>query len=93
MMPYLLPKMHERYFFAADVITIVYGFYFPRYFYIPISVGLISFFSYFPFLFGGALLPLPVLAIGMTLVLIAVAQHVASSLKSSQMAATESPEM
>lgn len=93
MMPYLLPKMHERYFFAADVITIVYGFYFPRYFYIPISVGLISFFSYFPFLFGGALLPLPVLAIGMTLVLIAVAQHVASSLKSSQITATESPEM
>lgn len=48
--PYLLPKMHERYFFAADVISIVFGFYFPSYFFVPISINLVSLFSYVPYL-------------------------------------------
>jgi Gpi18-like mannosyltransferase len=50
-MPYTLPKMHERYFYAADLFSIVYAFYFPRYFYVPLLVIMSSLFSYFPFLF------------------------------------------
>jgi Gpi18-like mannosyltransferase len=49
-MPYFLPKMHERYFFPADVISIIYGFYFPDYFFVPVAINLISLFSYFPYL-------------------------------------------
>jgi Gpi18-like mannosyltransferase len=49
LMPYFLPKMHERYFFPADVISIIYGFYFPKYFFVPITIIMSSLFSYLPF--------------------------------------------
>ncbi len=50
--PFFLPGMHERYFFAADVIAIVWAFYFPRGFLVPVAMGLTSLLSYFPFLLG-----------------------------------------
>ncbi len=49
--PYFLPQMHERYFFPADVMSIVYAFYFPKYFYVPILVVMVSYFSYYPYLY------------------------------------------
>lgn len=52
--PFLLPRMHERYFFPADIFSIIYAYYFPRYFFIPIGMQIISFFSYGPFLFGSS---------------------------------------
>jgi Gpi18-like mannosyltransferase len=45
-MPYLLPKMHERYFYPTDILSIIFGFYFPQYRWVAISVQLASFFSY-----------------------------------------------
>lgn len=53
-LPFFLPRMHERYFFPADIFSIVYAFYFPRYFFVPIGMQVISFFSYGPFLFGSS---------------------------------------
>jgi Gpi18-like mannosyltransferase len=52
LVPFVLPKMHQRYFFPADILSIAFGFYFPAYFYIPIILNLVSFFSYQYFLFG-----------------------------------------
>ena len=52
LMPFTLPHMHERYFFPADVLSIIYAFYFPRFFFIPILVISASFFSYFAFIFN-----------------------------------------
>ena len=46
LMPYVLPKMHDRYFFPADVIAIIFAFYWPRYWYAPVVVGLTSLFAY-----------------------------------------------
>ena len=48
--PFLLPEMHERYFYLADVISIVYAFSFPRSFYVAIIMQLISLLSYAPYL-------------------------------------------
>ncbi len=48
--PFLLPEMHERYFYLADILSLVYAFYFPKYFYVPILVQLCSLESYMPFL-------------------------------------------
>ncbi len=69
--PFFLPKMHERYFFPADLLSIAVAFYYPALFYIPILVGGVSFLSYFPFLFQTEVVPLPILA-GFLLVAIAV---------------------
>ena len=47
--PFLLPEMHERYFYLADVVSIIYAFYFPRYFYIAVIIQLCSLLSYTPY--------------------------------------------
>lgn len=72
LVPYFLPKMHERYFFPADTISIIYAFYNPKKFYIPIAINLISLFSYAPFLFGETLVPLAYLAIALGIVILIV---------------------
>ncbi len=62
-LPFFMPRMHERYFFPADVISIVYGFFFPAYFFVPLLVNLVSFFAYQPVLFDTSSLPLALLAL------------------------------
>jgi Gpi18-like mannosyltransferase len=47
--PFLLPEMHERYFYLADVVSIISAFYFPRSFYIAVIMQLCSLFSYAPY--------------------------------------------
>ena len=68
--PFLLPQMHERYFFLADLLSIVYAFYFPRHYFVPIIVILVSLFSYFPFLFGAAFIQLSHLALALFVLIV-----------------------
>lgn len=75
LVPYLLPKMHDRYFFAADVASILYGFYFPAYFWVPLALNGISLFSYFPYLWGGAPISLSVLTLLLGAVLLGLFAH------------------
>ncbi len=44
--PFFLPKMHDRYFFPADVFAIVLAFYRPRLWYVPVVVGAASLTAY-----------------------------------------------
>jgi Gpi18-like mannosyltransferase len=44
----LLPKMHDRYFFAADVFSIVLAFYVPRLWFAAASFQITSLFAYVP---------------------------------------------
>jgi Gpi18-like mannosyltransferase len=76
LVPYFLPKTHDRYFYPSDVLSIVYGFFFPNYFYIPLAANLISFFIYEPFLFGTNIFPQTVLALALLIVIIIVVHHV-----------------
>ncbi len=50
LLPFVLPRMHERYFYAADIISTLYALYRPSRWYIPVAVVFASFISYFPFL-------------------------------------------
>lgn len=52
LIPYTLPGMHERYFYLADVMTLVLAFYRPRLWYLPLLVQASSLLSYAPYLFG-----------------------------------------
>ena len=51
--PYLLPKMHERYMFLADLISIIYAFYFPKKFWVAILIQLVSLTVYIRYTIGG----------------------------------------
>lgn len=52
LVPFLLPRMHERYFFMADIISLLYAFCFPKKFYVAIIIPLVSLLCYFPFLYN-----------------------------------------
>jgi Gpi18-like mannosyltransferase len=58
--PFLLPHMHDRYLFLADVTSVLYGFLFPARLWIPVLVVGGSFVSYFQFLFGKQPVPMPI---------------------------------
>ncbi|MDR1838802.1 MAG: hypothetical protein LBQ93_04350 [Treponema sp.] len=61
--PFLLPKMHERYFFAAEVASIVFAVLFPRKWWITLVVILPACATYFNFLFANTanLFPLAII--------------------------------
>ncbi len=81
--PFFMPHMHERYFLTADVLSIIYAFYFPRYAYVSVIIILISFFSYMPFMMGMTIvLPLQFLAIIMLGVIVLVGSDLFKSLYS-----------
>lgn len=50
--PFLLPRMHDRYFYSADILAIIYAFLRPDRWFLPILIGAASLYSYLPFLFG-----------------------------------------
>ncbi|MGU3291971.1 glycosyltransferase 87 family protein [Williamsia sp. M5A3_1d] len=51
--PFLLPAMHERYFYLAEVLTVIVAFYLPmRYWIIPALVQIASFGGYYDSLTG-----------------------------------------
>jgi Gpi18-like mannosyltransferase len=79
-MPYFLPKMHDRYLYTADALSIVFGFYFPEYFYIPILINLFSFFVYGNFLFGIHPVPDFILELAFTFVIVYLGKITISAL-------------
>ncbi|MCP5519550.1 MAG: hypothetical protein H7A45_20095 [Verrucomicrobiales bacterium] len=65
LMPYLLPAMHERYFFPADVLSVAYAFWAARGWIVTVLIQTASFFTYLPYLFNSEPFPRPVLAVVM----------------------------
>ncbi len=52
LIPFLLPRMHERYFFAADILSILYFFYNKKRWFVPVVVIFTSYNSYAKVLYG-----------------------------------------
>ena len=50
--PFLLPKMIDRYFYPADVFSLIVAFFVPGTWFLPIAYQVISLLSYMPFLFN-----------------------------------------
>lgn len=50
--PFFLPKMHDRYFYPADVFSLILAFYAPRFWFIPIAYQVVSGLVYSIFLFN-----------------------------------------
>lgn len=50
LIPLFLPRMHERYFYLADLFSLLYAYYVPRQWFVPVLVLGASFLAYMPFL-------------------------------------------
>jgi Gpi18-like mannosyltransferase len=57
-LPFFLPRMHERYFYLAAAISILLFFYHPKLILPAILINLATYFSYFDFLWGNLPIPL-----------------------------------
>jgi Gpi18-like mannosyltransferase len=51
--PFLLPRMHDRYFFAADLCSIALAFLVPRLWFVPVALQISSTIAYVPYISGG----------------------------------------
>ncbi len=54
MIPWLLPRMHERYFYLAELLSLVYGAMYPKKIAVPVILMTGGFLVYSQYLFGGA---------------------------------------
>lgn len=63
--PFLLPGMHERYFFPADVLSVVYAVFVPGGYWAAIMVQFASAFTYLPYLFEQEPVPRSLLSLAM----------------------------
>jgi Gpi18-like mannosyltransferase len=78
--PFFLPRMHDRYFYPADVFSIVFAFFYPEYFLVPVVIELVSFFSYQPTLFNVTPIPFGILSGGIFVVLVFLVKDVVMTL-------------
>ena len=53
--PWLLPKMHERYFYLAEMLCLVYAAKYPRRLWVALAIQIGGFLSYRNYLYGGVL--------------------------------------
>ena len=53
LIPYFLPRMHERYYFVADILSVLYFLVDRKRWYVPFITVFTSFVSYAYYLFGG----------------------------------------
>jgi len=80
--PFLLPNMHERYFFAADVFGVIYLMCHLKRWYVPVIGVISSLLTYLPFLFRQEMaIPLSVLSIAMLGIICLVARDFIKSVE------------
>ena len=76
LLPYFLPYMHERYWYPADLFSVVFAFYFPEKFYVPILTVLTSTYASCRFLFGFRFISMKLFSVLMLFNLIWVGIHI-----------------
>lgn len=82
--PFLLPHMHERYFFMADLFSIIYAFIFPKRVWIAVGVSLCSLACYSPYLFANEAIPLPYVAVAMLVIIIGLVKYIRLDVEESE---------
>lgn len=78
--PFMLPHMHERYYYYAEIIAIVYAMMNTKKIYVPITIMFVSVFSYLPFLFNIEPINLSVLSIAILILIVDLSLDVKNQL-------------
>lgn len=63
LVPFLLPQMHDRYFFPAGIGSFVMAFAYPEWAWLAVLMQVVTIFVYTPFLFGTYIVPMSILSI------------------------------
>ena len=79
--PFLLPGMHERYFFAADVLSVIYAFYVAGGWRVTALVQTASAFTYLPYLFSKEVIPRTLLPLAIVVALVLVVRDLVQGSK------------
>lgn len=67
---FFLPHMHDRYLYMGDILAILYLFYNKNKIYIPITIELISLYTYSRYLFGNNGIPIQIVSLLFFVVLV-----------------------
>ena len=73
--------MHERYYYPADVLSVVFAFYYPKKWYVPAAVCTTTAYTVCHNLFGTDFIPVQYLSILILAILLLVGRHVLAQLK------------
>lgn len=79
--PFLLPHMHDRYFFVADIMTLVFAVTMPEYFFVPLLCEFASLLGYHAYLKQRYLLPMRYGAAALIIVLVMLLFFFAAQLR------------
>lgn len=90
-LPLVLPKMHDRYFYLADMLCLLYGVRYPRRAAVPMLVIGASFASYMPFLTRARGVPMLVAAVMNIAALALITRDILEDLRAQQAASPCSP--
>lgn len=82
--PFVMPKMHDRYFFMAEMFALLYAARHPKRWWIPVCVTASSFICYAPFLMRQRPLPTQVAMLLNLAAIIAVARDIYASMRAAQ---------
>jgi Gpi18-like mannosyltransferase len=83
--PFILPHMHERYYFVADIFSVIFAFYFPKKFYVPVVTVLSSTYAVCHNLFNTDFFSVQVLGVIMLGILVIVVKHLVQLINASQL--------
>lgn len=75
LVPFVLPHMHERYYYPAEIFALIFAFYFPKKLYVGVVMELLCVYAECHYLFGTDFLSIEILAVVALINLIAVARH------------------
>ena len=75
LMPFILPHMHERYYFLADIVSVVFAFYFPKKLYAAVIMCVSSACATANYLFGLVYYPQQLLAVAILISLVLLMKH------------------
>lgn len=68
--PFLLPHMHERYFYVADILSILYAFHKKNRFTLSLGIILCSLICYCPYLFATTPINLSIVGVAMLIIIL-----------------------
>jgi len=82
--PFLLPHMHDRYFFIADVLALVFAFSAPEYFMAPLLCEFASLLGYHAYLKARYLLPMSYGAAALSVVIVVLLIFIRANLRNTR---------